>query len=69
MDIKKNYMYEKTLVYGSFVADLMSRSPHLPTPGESVRGTVFKMSPGGSKGFNQCVAAHKAGACVTMVKA
>ena len=30
------------------------------------KGTVFKMGPGG-KGFNQGVAAHKAGADVTMV--
>ena len=56
----------KSLVFGSFVVDLMSRSQHLPVPGETVRGSMFKMGPGG-KGFNQCVAAHKAGADVTMV--
>ncbi len=56
----------KVTVFGSFVVDLMARSPHLPVPGETVKGSVFKMGPGG-KGFNQCVAAHKAGAHVTMV--
>ena len=56
----------KVLVFGSFVVDLMARSSHLPTPGETVRGSLFKMGPGG-KGFNQCVAAHKAGADVKMI--
>lgn len=56
----------KAVVFGSFVVDLMARSPHLPVPGETVKGSFFKMGPGG-KGFNQCVAAHKAGADVTMV--
>ena len=44
----------------------MARSSHLPIPGETVKGSVFKMGAGG-KGFNQCVAAHKAGADVVMV--
>ena len=56
----------KVLVFGSFVVDLMSRTPHLPVPGETVKGSVFKMGPGG-KGFNQGVAAHKAGADLVMV--
>lgn len=56
----------KVVVFGSFVVDLMARSPHLPVPGETVKGSVFKMGPGG-KGFNQCVAAHKAGADVVMI--
>ena len=50
---------KKVAVFGSFVVDLMARSPHLPVPGETVKGSMFKMGPGG-KGFNQCVAAHKA---------
>ena len=54
-------MGKKVVVFGSFVVDLMGRTPHLPAPGETVKGTVFKMGPGG-KGFNQGVAAHKAGA-------
>ena len=57
---------KKVTVFGSFVVDLMGRTPHLPAAGETVKGTVFKMGPGG-KGFNQGVAAHKAGADVTMV--
>ena len=36
----------KVLVFGSFVVDLMSRTPHLPVPGETVKGSVFKMGPG-----------------------
>jgi ribokinase len=56
----------KVMVFGSFVVDLMSRTPHLPAPGETVKGSVFKMGPGG-KGFNQGVAAHKAGVEVSMV--
>ena len=56
----------KVAVFGSFVVDLMARTPHLPIPGETVKGSMFKMGPGG-KGFNQCVAAHKAGADVVMM--
>lgn len=58
-------MKEKITVFGSFVVDLMGRTPHLPVPGETVKGTFFKQGPGG-KGFNQGVAAHKAGADVAM---
>lgn len=57
---------EKITVFGSFVVDLMGRSPHLPVPGETVKGSVFKMGPGG-KGFNQGVAAHKSGGEVQIV--
>lgn len=56
----------KVVVFGSFVMDLMARGPHLPRPAESVKGSLFQMGPGG-KGFNQSVAAHKAGADVTIV--
>ncbi|MGO5053518.1 ribokinase [Lachnospiraceae bacterium LCP25S3_G4] len=59
-------MSKKVTVFGSFVVDLMGRTPHLPVPGETVKGSMFKMGPGG-KGFNQGVAAHKAGANVTMI--
>lgn len=58
-------MKGKTLVFGSFVVDLMARAPHLPVPGETVKGSRFKMGPGG-KGFNQAVAAFQAGAEVTL---
>ena len=56
-------MKDRVLVLGSFIVDLMARTPHLPVPGETVKGTFFQMGPGG-KGFNQAVAAHKAGAKV-----
>lgn len=59
-------MAEKVMVLGSFVVDLMARTPHLPIPGETVRGSIFKQGAGG-KGFNQGIAARKAGADVTMV--
>lgn len=59
-------MKEKITVFGSFVVDLMGRTPHLPAPGETVKGTFFRQGAGG-KGFNQCVAAHKAGADVAMI--
>lgn len=57
---------KKILDFGSFVVDLMARAPHLPKEAETVKGTVFKMGAGG-KGFNQAVAAKKAGADVVMV--
>lgn len=59
-------MGKKVTVFGSFVVDLMARTPHLPVPGETVKGSLFKMGPGG-KGFNQGIAAHKANADVTMI--
>ena len=46
--------------FGSFVVDLMARTPHLPEPGETVRGSLFQMGPGG-KGANQAIAAKRAG--------
>ncbi|NLV73441.1 MAG: ribokinase [Chloroflexi bacterium] len=56
----------KVTVFGSFVVDLMARTPYLPAPGETVKGSLFRQGPGG-KGFNQGIAAHKAGADVNMV--
>ena len=58
-------MKQKVTVFGSFVVDLMARAPRLPVPGETVKGTFFKQGAGG-KGFNQGIAAHKAGADVAM---
>lgn len=57
---------EHITVFGSFVVDLMARGPHLPVPGETVKSSLFRMGPGG-KGFNQGIAARKAGADMTMV--
>ena len=59
-------MAEKVTVFGSFVVDLMGRTPHLPAAGETVRGSFFKQGAGG-KGFNQGIAAHKAGGNVAMI--
>ncbi|MDD3347441.1 ribokinase [Oscillibacter sp.] len=59
-------MKKKIVVFGSFVVDLTARSPRLPMPGETVLGSAFSMGPGG-KGSNQAVAAHRAGADVTLV--
>ena len=59
-------MKQKITVFGSYVTDLMSRTPHLPLPAETVKGTVFSMSAGG-KGFNQAIAAKKMDADVVMV--
>jgi ribokinase len=59
-------MPQKIVVFGSFVVDLTSRAGKLPVPGETVMGSAFKLGPGG-KGSNQAVAAHRAGADVTLV--
>lgn len=59
---------KKIVVFGSFVVDLMARAPRHPVAGETVFGTSFRMGPGG-KGFNQAVAACKAGADVQIVTA
>jgi ribokinase len=53
-------------VIGSYVVDLMSRTPHMPTTGETVLGGPFKMGPGG-KGGNQAIAAARLGAKVNMI--
>lgn len=59
-------MKQKITVFGSYVTDLMARTPHLPLPGETVKGSAFHMGAGG-KGFNQAVAAKKVDADVVMV--
>ena len=59
-------MGKPIVVFGSFVVDLTSRSGGLPVPGQTILGTSFKFGPGG-KGSNQAVAAHRAGADVTLV--
>ena len=59
-------MKQKVTVFGSFVVDMMARTPHLPVPAETVRGTYFQQGAGG-KGFNQGIAAHKAGGNVVMI--
>lgn len=59
-------MGKRIVVFGSFVVDLTSRSAGLPVPGQTILGSWFKYGPGG-KGSNQAVAAHRAGADVTLV--
>lgn len=56
----------KVVVAGSYVVDLMSRTPHMPKPGETVLGGPFQMGPGG-KGGNQAVSASRQGSHVTMI--
>lgn len=63
---RKSHMAKKIVVFGSFVVDLTSRTQKFPTPGETVIGSSFVLGPGG-KGSNQAVAAHRAGADVTLV--
>jgi ribokinase len=57
---------KKVVVFGSFVVDLTSFSSGLPLPGQTILGRSFKMGAGG-KGSNQAVAAHRAGADVTLI--
>lgn len=59
-------MGKKVVVFGSFVVDLTSFSGTLPRPGQTILGRAFKMGAGG-KGSNQAVAAHRAGADVTLI--
>ncbi len=59
-------MGSRIVVFGSFVVDLTSRQKGLPKPGQTLLGSSFRMGAGG-KGSNQAVAAHRAGAEVTLV--
>ena len=53
-------------VVGSFMMDLVIRGPRRPDRGETVIGSSFETYLGG-KGFNQAVAAARAGASTAMV--
>lgn len=64
--IAMNGQMPRVTVVGSYVTDLMCRTPRMPVPGETVFAGPFKMGPGG-KGSNQAVAARRAGADVTLV--
>ncbi len=59
-------MGKPIVVFGSFVVDLTACLRGLPLPGQTLMGNSFKMGAGG-KGSNQAVAAHRAGANVTLV--
>ena len=56
----------KLVVVGSFMMDLVARTPRLPKPGETVIGESFAQFLGG-KGFNQAIAAARSGGDVAMV--
>lgn len=55
----------RVVVVGSFNVDHVWRAPRLPRPGETLSG-AYATGPGG-KGFNQAVAARRAGAEVRFV--
>ncbi|MEA2573066.1 MAG: ribokinase [Chloroflexia bacterium] len=59
-------MSPQIVVLGSLNMDLVIRVPHLPAPGETIRGHSFAQVPGG-KGANQAAALGKLGARVQMV--
>ena len=54
------------VVVGSLNADLVTRAPRLPRPGETVLGGSFQIVPGG-KGGNQAAAAARLGAPVVLI--
>jgi len=55
-------------VFGSINVDLVIRVTRTPRPGETVRGSDYRLIPGG-KGANQALAARRAGADVRLVGA
>ena len=59
-------MSPKIVVVGSSNTDMVVRTPHIPTPGETILGEDLVMVSGG-KGANQAVAAARLGAKVTFV--
>ncbi|MEI7556847.1 ribokinase [Candidatus Chlorohelix sp.] len=62
--IESNHI--EIVVVGSLNMDLVVRSPHLPVPGETILGNSFATYEGG-KGFNQAIAARRAGGQVAFV--
>ena len=54
------------IVVGSSNTDMVIKSDHLPSPGETVLGGEFSMNPGG-KGANQAVAAASLGGDVVFI--
>lgn len=61
-------MSGKVCVVGSFMMDLVAYAPRRPYPGETLVGSSFGIHLGG-KGYNQAVAASRAGAQVSFVGA
>ncbi|MCS4435818.1 ribokinase [Aquiflexum gelatinilyticum] len=62
MDKKK----PKILVIGSANMDMVIRTDHFPTPGETIMGGEFSLIPGG-KGANQAVASARLGGDVCFI--
>jgi ribokinase len=54
------------VVVGSLNMDLVTRTPRLPQPGETLTGSGFSITQGG-KGANQAVALARLGASVAMI--
>jgi len=54
------------IVFGSINLDLVTKTPRLPIPGETLRGYEFFTAAGG-KGANQAVAAARLGISTTLV--
>ncbi len=59
-------MKSDVVILGVFVADTAFLAPHLPTIGQTIKGSGFALGPGG-KGSNQAVAAAMAGAKTTFI--
>lgn len=59
---------KRVVVVGSFMMDLVTYAPRRPDPGETLAGHSFSMRVGG-KGFNQAVAARRAGSPTSMIGA
>jgi ribokinase len=57
---------QRCSVVGSINMDIVTRMPRFPNPGETLRGSSFRMYPGG-KGANQAVALARLGACVDLI--
>lgn len=55
-------------VFGSINVDLVIRVERMPRPGETIRGSDYRLIPGG-KGANQALAARRAGAEVKLIGA
>jgi len=53
-------------IVGSFMMDLITKTPRFPQPGETIAGHSLVTLPGG-KGFNKAVAAARAGAKASML--
>ena len=59
-------MNKRVLVFGSYLTDLCGRTNGFPVAGETVKGSYFKLGPGG-KGSNQAIAAKRAEADVAFI--